>query len=298
MSKFIISKKSWDKIQNYSKYAWEEHGSEIGGFMIVNKDKNGNYEMSEPVILEQEISAGNTTITKQALASYYCKTAIENKTDNLHYCWWHSHHTMSAFWSGTDLTAIEQDKNDDWSCSLVVNLKGEYKFRVSHWQPIETFKDIEITIQDVEKKVPKAIASEVDKLCTKETTIVTKTPLLNQVNKSWDNTLWYDRTRLSSQVSIFHDEKDAERVDVEAKYDDLLTDYIYSDDFSSFKKNVKKLNQHLIKQKSELRVGSINNKEMLDSIINVVDADQYIYTKGQKWNVKEVINNHPVDWRS
>jgi len=285
MSKFKISKQSWDKIQNYSRYAWEEHGSEIGGFMIVQKRQDGNFEMSEPVILEQEITAGNTTITKEALGTYYNKTAMKHGTDNLHYCWWHSHHTMSAFWSGTDLKAIDQDKNDDWNCSLVVNLKGEYKFRVNTWNPIETFLDIPIEIEGVkQKKVPKQIINEVDKLCTKPVSIVTKQPT-NTYASIWGG---HNRTL---QGTLFNDNKDQERVDLEAVYDNLLTDYLTDDDFDKFKKEVHDLNKRLKRNKSQLRVGQFDKQEMLDTVINLATADSYIYAVGTDWTVEDVVES-------
>ena len=104
---FKISKGDWDKVINYSQYAWDSEKSEIGGYMIVQRDmKTGDFVMSDPVILEQVITAGNTVIDKDALAKYLMKTAMKHGTD-IYYCWWHSHHTMNAFWSGTDLNAIK-----------------------------------------------------------------------------------------------------------------------------------------------------------------------------------------------
>ena len=32
---FKISNNDWKKVINYSKYAWDELGSEIGGYMVV-----------------------------------------------------------------------------------------------------------------------------------------------------------------------------------------------------------------------------------------------------------------------
>jgi hypothetical protein len=306
MSEFSISKKNWDKIQNYSRYAWEEHKSEIGGFMVVKKRKDGSFEMFEPVILEQEITAGNTIITKNALASYYNKTAMKHGTDNLHYCWWHSHHTMSAFWSGTDLTAIDLEKNNDWSCALVVNLRGEYKFRVNHWEPIETFKDIDIEIEGIKtKKVPKAIVNEVEELCTKPKKIVSsfwnggQTSLMDtrHYTNSWNTGIE------SNQIPVFADfnttleeelesERDLEMIQIEAKYDNILTDYITDDDFERFKANVNSLNNTLVKDKSQLRVGAVRTQEMLDIIINIIDADAYIYRVGSEWDINSVFDKY------
>tara|TARA_R110002051_G_scaffold325826_1_gene431757 strand:+ start:2839 stop:3783 length:945 start_codon:yes stop_codon:yes gene_type:complete len=301
MNEFKISNKNWNKIQNYSRYAWDEHESEIGGFMTVHKRPDGNFEISEPVILEQEITAGNTIITKNALASYYNKTAMKHGTDNLHYCWWHSHHTMAAFWSGTDLTAIDLERNDDWSCALVVNLRGEYKFRVNHWQPIEAFKDIDIEIEGVkEKKVPKAIIKEVEELCTKPIPIVptiAQWPVKNVGfwNGGGETTAYnnsFMRMNDQRQLNVFADDKDHEITQLEAKYDNILTDYITDDDFDRLKAKVKSLNNSLEKNNSQLRIGEVTSQSMLDTIINVVDVDSYIYRVGSEWDLMNVFDKY------
>lgn len=306
MSAFNISNKDWNKLQNYSRYAWDEHQAEIGGFLVVQRRKDGTFIMHDPVILEQEITASNTTITKQALAKYFIKTAMKYGTDDLHYCWWHSHHTMDAFWSGTDLTAIKQGKNNDWSCSLVVNLKGEYLFRINQWEPIELFKDIEIGIEGIkEKKVPKAIVKEVEELCSKPVVSI-----LNSLKKtSWKSvhdTRNYNINNLDElQTKLFNDsfEKvsiiegellDAEIVQLEASFDNILTDYINDDDFMLYKLKVKSINSRLCDDESELRLGIITEKSILDSIINHADANDYIYRLGQpyKWDEQTLVRDY------
>ena len=107
--------------------------------------------------------------SKEELAKYYTKVASskEYKDKEYRFLWWHSHHTMQAFWSGTDIDAIEEFNESDFSFALVVNLKEEYLLRVSVWDPIEVHKDVELTIHNKEKDVPQSILKEVDKLCSK-----------------------------------------------------------------------------------------------------------------------------------
>ena len=168
MPEFYIEKKDWDKVISYAQAAWDEHNSEIGGMMVVVKDTDGDWSIQDPVIMKQRISAGNTHLDKEELAKYYTKAAIKYKDNEFRFCWWHSHHTMGAFWSGTDTSTIDEYSDGDFSFALVVNLKEEYKFRVSVWQPIETHEDVEITILNNERKVSKSIIKEVNKLCSKE----------------------------------------------------------------------------------------------------------------------------------
>ena len=165
---FYIAKTAWNKIIGYAQHAYDEHKSEIGGMSIVKKDKDGDWEVKLPVILKQEISSGNCELDKDALAEYYTRTANKLKKDTeFRFCWWHSHHNMSAFWSSTDLKAIDEFKDGDFSFALVVNLKEEYKFRVSMWQPFEMHEDQELQILGA-SRVTKTIKADVHKYCEKE----------------------------------------------------------------------------------------------------------------------------------
>ena len=162
---FYISKKNWDKILGYAEEAYSEHKSEIGGMSVMVKDKDGDWELQQPVILKQQISSGNTVIDKDALAEYYVKQAQKMSKKEYRFCWWHSHHTMKAFWSGTDITAIEEYSDGDFSFALVVNLKGEYKFRVSVWNPVEAHEDVELEVTGSSSKCTPKMKKEVEELC-------------------------------------------------------------------------------------------------------------------------------------
>jgi hypothetical protein len=165
---FTIQDKAWNKVMNYARAAYEEFKSEIGGMMVVIEDKNGDWELKDPVIMKQRISASNTHLDQKELAAYYTKAAMKYKKVNFRFCWWHSHHTMGAFWSGTDTNTIDEFSDGDFSFALVVNLKEEYKFRVSVWKPIEVHEDVELDILTKEVNVPKKIEDEVNELCNKE----------------------------------------------------------------------------------------------------------------------------------
>ena len=182
MNRFLITHKNWKKIQNYAQCSYDKWNAEIGGMAVMvqspeDSEKNdiekGDWVLLDPVILKQEVSAGNCELDKEALAEYYGKYANKFKDFNFRFCWWHSHHNMAAFWSSTDLKAIDEFNEGDISFALVVNLKEEYKFRVSIWKPIEVHQDVEIEIlgQPV-AKIPKAIENEVNKHCTKAVTVV------------------------------------------------------------------------------------------------------------------------------
>ena len=166
---FYITQKNWDKILGYAEEAYETEKSEIGGMSVMVEDKDGDWTLEQPVILKQDITASNTVLEKEALSIYYSKVGKMMGKKNFRFCWWHSHHTMSAFWSGTDITAIDEFNEGDFSFALVVNLKGEYKFRVSVWSPVEAHQDVELEIIDAKHRCTKKMKAEVKELCSKPT---------------------------------------------------------------------------------------------------------------------------------
>ena len=165
---FYVSEKNWNKIIGYAEEAYEEHKAEIGGMSVMVKDKDNDWELQRPVILQQEISCGNTILDKDALAVYYTKEAKKMGKQNFRFCWWHSHHTMKAFWSPTDLKAIDEYSDGDFSFALVVNLEEEYKFRTSVWKPFKIHQDVTLEIMRA-KKCTKNMKKEVEELCSTRT---------------------------------------------------------------------------------------------------------------------------------
>ena len=164
-----INKNDWDKIINYARCSSDKWGTEIGGMAVTIQDKDGDWQIKDPVIMKQEVSAALCELDKTELAQYYSKMEIKYKKDNMRFCWWHSHAEMQAFWSGTDTNTIDEYSDGDLSFALVVNVKEEYKCRVSVWKPFEMHEDVELTIVngDDKYKVPKKIEREVAEMCTK-----------------------------------------------------------------------------------------------------------------------------------
>lgn len=203
---FYIKQKHWDHILGYAEEAYDTLKTEIGGMSVCLQDKEGDWEIVEPVILKQEVTSGNCTLEKEELAKYYTRTAKKYKNKSFRFCWWHSHHTMAAFWSGTDLSAIEEFSDGDFSFALVVNLKGEYKFRVSVWNPVEAHEDVELEIVR-NSKISKRITKEVADLCSKPVTTYTAGYSWNQ--RKWDpvNRKWSDKNDKLEKVSTLVSDK-------------------------------------------------------------------------------------------
>ena len=191
-TKYYISQKDYDKIINYAKAAYETMKCEIGGMSICYQDDDGDWVVTDPVIIKQEVTGGTCDLDKEELANYYCRAAKKHAKKNFRFCWWHSHHTMGVFWSGTDIKGINEYSDGDLSFALVVNLKRENKFRISMWNPVVMHEDTTLEILGEKKtSVPKKILNEVKELCESKTysKVDWKNPSYN--NKSQEN-LWDD----------------------------------------------------------------------------------------------------------
>ena len=143
-SKFYISRTDFDKVIQYATAAYNEFKSEIAGMMVVLKDDEGDFIIQDPMILKQTISAANCTLEEDALALYYASMMSKYSGQQARFLWWHSHHTMKAYWSGTDDATILKGKTEDFSLSLVVNLNRDYKLRVQWFNPMESYVDTEL----------------------------------------------------------------------------------------------------------------------------------------------------------
>ena len=230
----FIHKECWDKIINYAKAAYHSEKAEIGGMSIVTQDKDGDWTIQEPVIMKQEIASTTCDLDKEELAKYYTKMAVKYKDTNFRFCWWHSHHTMSAFWSGTDLSSIEEygEGESDLSFALVVNLKEEYKCRVSVWKPVEIHQDVELNIIGKEDtiEIPLDIVTEVKAKC--ETRSISTTYNRNTKQLSLGNTTtsynWGNYKLLEDDCTSTKI-NDAEAASFEAKWEyaiNKVTEYI------------------------------------------------------------------------
>jgi len=224
--KVYILKDSWDKIINYAKAAYHGEKAEIGGMSVVTQDKDGDWWIEDPQILNQEIAGTTCDLDKEDLAKYYTQMAVKYKDTNFRFCWWHSHHTMDAFWSGTDLSSIDEygEGESDLSFALVVNLKEEYKCRISVWKPLQVHQDVELEIvgkEDVD--IPLEIVTEVKAKCRtrKFNTVINR----NTKQLSIGSHSWYDSRGMSSNYRLLEDDctkiepTEAEAATFEAKWE-------------------------------------------------------------------------------
>jgi hypothetical protein len=307
MAKFYIAEKSWNKVINYAKSSYDQFKAEIGGMMIAHRDDDGDFILSDPIILKQRVTAAHCTLDKEELAQYYVKTAMKHKKlDSLQFVWWHSHHTMDAFWSPTDLNAIDQMSSGQMSMSLVVNLKEEYKFRVNIWQPVTLEQDVTLNILGKEKTIPQSITDEVKKKCTAHQwkTAANYPTYENRIGLSSDQGYTYD----ARQIALFNDSyagaspEDTERqIAYEflcGELDDINSDYCTGTiDFKVYQDVIKDLNKEAAKKKLNYRVGLCKTADELDGIVYYIESERYICTVDDehKWNAQNAVETSILD---
>ena len=275
-----IDKECWDKIINYAKAAYHTEKCEIGGMSIVTQDKDGDWTIQDPVILKQEIGGTTCDLDKEELAKYYTKMAVKYKDTNFRFCWWHSHHTMGAFWSGTDISSIEEygEGESDLSFALVVNLKEEYKCRVSVWKPVEIHQDVELNILNNEPdiEIPLDIVAEVKEKCETRTynhvgySKIYKTQNNNSTLPLWDDTRnnWNNYKLLEDDLTNVYVPNQQEIANFEAKYEYAvmkITEFIRQvtiGDWSmhKFKKAIRETNKQIVSY--GVQIEELNKKEL------------------------------------
>ena len=271
MNKFYCGKKEWDKIISYARAAYDTMKTEIGGMALMVKDDENDWHLKEPVILKQNVTAGNTHLDKEALAEYYGRTAakmLKKKGITYKYLWWHSHHTMAAFWSGTDQDTIDEaEEMHDLSFSLVVNLKEEYKFRIALWKPIKVQQDVDLEIEAAQKSVSKTILTEVDALCTEE---ISSLSTYRPGHSGFQRTIWsnygknkpVDADSLTKATAIDDDDIVTKALEDVEKWIQKACDGTMK--YEEFDKNLDKLSDKVIETGEALIIKRIS-KEQFDN---------------------------------
>ena len=177
---FYIPENDWYKLQAWAKLAHDEDQNEISGLLTAVPQKDGRFKLSDIEILKQENTGTNTELDKDSVAQYTMKYGMKYNNPEMKFVWWHSHHTMAAFWSGTDENEINAWENNSFSLALVINLKEEYKFRVSVWKanglPMAEHYDTCLTIERKHPKIniTEAMKKKYEELCSSPTTIVNR----------------------------------------------------------------------------------------------------------------------------
>jgi hypothetical protein len=114
------------------KYYTELTDDEISGIGKSEITKDKDIVVTDIMIFKQTNSGASTTIEDGEQEKFFLELTKKNdKTKKNWNIWWHSHNTMSTFWSATDDATIQSHIGlQSYIISIVTNKKGEYKARL------------------------------------------------------------------------------------------------------------------------------------------------------------------------
>ncbi len=273
---FYIPEKDWYKLQAWATIAYDKDKNEISGLMTAVPQKDGRFKLSDVEILKQENTGSNTELDGQAVTDYTMKQAMKYKNTNMKFVWWHSHHTMGAFWSGTDIKEIEAWENDSYSLALVINLKEEYVFRVSVWKangiPINKHYDTNLTIERSKPKI-----NITDKMLKEYKDKCEDKPILRNSIHTFQGQLAYKK-----QDTMFQKENDLVMENyykqAEKKLEHCMDGLVDgSMSFSDYKRNVKEINGICKNNKLPFKVKPIkgSRQTVMNELMTVFPGDMF-----------------------
>ena len=273
---FYIPEKDWYKLQAWATIAYDKDKNEISGLMTAVPQKDGRFKLSDVEILKQENTGSNTELDGQAVTDYTMKQAMKYKNTNMKFVWWHSHHTMGAFWSGTDIKEIEAWENDSYSLALVINLKEEYVFRVSVWKangiPINKHYDTNLTIERSKPKI-----NITDKMLKEYKDKCEDKPILRNSIHTFQGQLAYKKQdtmfQKENELVMENYYKQAEKK-LEHCMDGLVDG---SMSFSDYKRNVKEINGICKNNKLPFKVKPIkgSRQTVMNELMTVFPGDMF-----------------------
>jgi hypothetical protein len=94
-----------------------------------------DFLIEEVFLFEQESGPGDTELDPDSVAGWLTELIRRGEDPSQIKLWWHSHATMSVFWSGTDEATASRFANS-WMISVVGNKRGEYLCRLDLYEPV------------------------------------------------------------------------------------------------------------------------------------------------------------------
>ena len=279
---FYIQESDWNKLQAWATLAHEEDKNEISGLMTAMPQEDGRFKLGDVEILKQQNSGSNTELDKDSVTTYMSKYAMKYNNNNIKFVWWHSHHTMGAFWSGTDEKEIDAWKNKSFSLALVINLKEEYVFRVSIWNvggiEVEEHYDTNLTI---ERKIPKVSISDSMKkqykeLCSERNVMTNIHWNGHYINKKYQTNIWNNpsvNTDINEKALVFESQYPLYKqalVEAERLQDEFMSNILT---IANYKKEVAEFNKTCRDNKlpfTHMKVQNMKQQELMNLLMTTM----------------------------
>ena len=168
-NEIFISQETHAKLSAYAEIAKKTLDSEIGGYLLIKELDEGGLLIEDILLPEQTVSGGSF----KAKPGLKCDPEVIPKIHG----WWHSHHNMGTFHSGTDNDTLADKWNGEtkgsphYAVSVVVALPLEIKAYLQYFRPV-VLEKVEIPvniIHTVSKEIYEKCEAEVKKNVAKET---------------------------------------------------------------------------------------------------------------------------------
>ena len=132
----------WQKLQAYVELC----PIEINGFGVINQIGPDDFELEDVFIFEQTASDVHVTVSAEVMHSQLyqlSQTGLDLSTIRFQ---WHSHVSMGAYMSSTDLDNIESYPGD-WMISLVINKFGDFEVRLDVLRPLRLTLPVSVVLE-------------------------------------------------------------------------------------------------------------------------------------------------------
>lgn len=193
------------KIRHWMKTAGTD---EVSGFgKVVRLD--GHLHVRDAFLIKQENTGGSTDIDPEDMARTMYRTKDEPGDLNF---WWHSHHNMAAYFSGTDDDTIKQFGKNGWILATVFNHRDEHKTSLFVNEPTNILiEDLKLEILQPalpEQLVASCDASYKEKVSVKKWVPVPKTPWQSKAERKAAKRAAKQLLLVSGAVETIEDEED------------------------------------------------------------------------------------------
>lgn len=136
--------------------------TEIAGMGKVRVSEEGDIMLLDVAIYDQTVTGGTADLSSEALARFQMELIQKGESPKDWTLWWHSHASMTAFFSNTDTGTIDASTEYQYLVSLVVNRRRERRARLDLYEPFRfTQYNLAIIVGTAENVIPEEIIAEV-----------------------------------------------------------------------------------------------------------------------------------------
>lgn len=160
----IFTKKAYQKLKYFTLNSKQEI-SGLGQSQIINSNI---IEIKDIEIFPQYSSFGSTKLDEEHLAKFLYEKTLKNEDVSEYNVWFHSHGSMSVFWSGVDENTIETTTSNAYLISIVINRKLEILGRLDIFKPFRYAIPLKIIVPKIKhnKKLERYCINKI-KSCVK-----------------------------------------------------------------------------------------------------------------------------------